>query len=112
MTTITQAPICTVIVTVDTESDVMPELEDHARAGLAAFAELDGFISGALHRSTDRSRLVQYLQWRDEAAHLACMNDPRWDDLPSTNRFMEIVNSGQAVMNVGVFDVVAMSGQL
>ena len=77
MTTITQAPICTVIVTVDTESDVMSELEDHARAGLAAIAELDGFISGALHRSTDGSRLIQYLQWRGEVSHRACMNDPR-----------------------------------
>ena len=46
MTNITQSDICTVIVTVDAEPDVTPELEAHARNGLTRFAELDGFISG------------------------------------------------------------------
>ena len=77
MTTINQSDIYTVIVTVDAECDIIPELETHAREGLARFAELDGFVSGALHKSTDGTRLIQYLQWRDEAAHLACMHDPR-----------------------------------
>ena len=109
MTTINQSDICTVIVTVDAECDIIPELETHAREGIARFAELDGFVSGALHKSTDGTRLIQYLQWRDEAAHLACMHDPRWDALPSTKRFMEIVSSDQATMKVGVFDVIALA---
>lgn len=101
------AGVCTVIVTVDAEASVMPELEVHAREGLLRFAEFPGFLGGATHRSADGTRLVQYLRWRTEAHHLACMHDSRWDDLPSTHRFMELVQSGRASMDVRVYDVVA-----
>jgi hypothetical protein len=99
--------LCTVIVTVDCEPEVMPDLEDHARSGLALFREFDGFVSGALHKSADGKRLVQYLQWETESDHVACVNHPRWDDFPSTRRFMAIVDSGQAEVDVRVFNVLA-----
>ena len=93
MTTIqTASPHCTVIVTVDAEPEVMPELQAHARNGLVRFAELKGFVSGALHASTDGTRIVQYLQWETEADHLDCMHDPRWDEMPSTKRIMRFAN--------------------
>ena len=99
--------VCAVLVTVDANADVMPALEDHARYGLARFPEFDGFISGTLHKSADGTRLVQYLCWRSEADHLACIDDPRWNDLPSTRRFLELVESGEARMDVRVYEVVA-----
>jgi heme-degrading monooxygenase HmoA len=103
--------LCTVVVTVDAQADVMPELETHAKSGLQRFSEFEGFISGALHKSTDGLRLIQYLQWKSEAAHLKCMNHPMWNDMPSTKRFMEIVKSGRAKMVVRVVDIVAVAGR-
>ena len=102
-------PLCTVIVTVDAETETMAVLEPHAREGLARFAKLKGLISGALHLSDDGRRLIQYLQWETEADHLACMNDPGWDELPSTKRFLEMVQSGRAKMHVQTYTVIAAS---
>lgn len=102
-----QQTICTVIVTVDAPTDLIPELETHARYGLTQFIEFTGFVAGALHKSKDGTRLVQYLQWETEADHLACINDTRWDQIPSTRRFMELVKSGAVGMDVRIYDVVA-----
>jgi quinol monooxygenase YgiN len=102
------ADTCTVIVTVDAEPDAMADLEAHAREGLRQFARAAGFVRGALHKSTDGRRLVQYLQWRSEADHHACMNDPRWEDAPTTRRFMELIDSGRATMDVRIYDVTAV----
>ena len=99
----------TVVVTVDAEAEVMPELEAHAKRGLQRFSEFEGFVSGALHKSTDGLCLIQYLQWENEAAHLKCMNHPMWSDVPSTKRFMEIVESGRAKMVVRVVDIVTVA---
>ena len=99
--------ICTVVVTVDATRELIGELESHARDGLRRFAEFPGFLGGALHRSSDGERLVQYLQWRSEADHLACMNDPAWDDLPSSRHFMDVVRSGRATLHVGTYEVLA-----
>lgn len=98
---------CTVIVTVDADANVIGQMEPHAREGLTWFADFNGFVSGALHRSTDGSRLIQYLQWKSEKDHMACMNHPSWDDNPSSRRFMEFVESGQARVDVRVYDVVS-----
>ena len=109
MTTIeTGASCCTVVVTVDADPEVIMDMESHARRGLGWFARFEGFVSGALHKSTDGGRLIQYLQWRSEADHLACMNDPRWDEEESTRSFLEHVVSGRATMDVRIYDVIAI----
>ena len=99
--------ICGVIVTVDAEAELMPTLEAHARYGLTRFPEFDGFISGALHKSADGTRLVQYLRWRSEADHLACIHDPCWDTDPSSKRFLDLAESEGVTMEVRVYEVVA-----
>lgn len=101
------AKVCTVIVTVDAEAGVLAEMEAHAREGLSRFAEFDGFLGGATHRSTDGTRLVQYLRWQTEAHHLASLHHSSWNDLPSSRRFTELVQSGRASVDVRVYDVVA-----
>ena len=104
-----ESHLCTVIVTVDAKPAVMSDLESHAAVGLERFREFSGFIAGALHKSVDGTRLVQYLQWRTEAEYRACINAGAWDELPSTQRFMELINSGQARVDVRTFDVVALA---
>jgi hypothetical protein len=112
MTTIVEgSKLCTVIVTVDAAEDDIPVLQSHASDGLTWFAEYEGFVSGALHRSTDGRRLIQYLQWETEQHHLDCINDSRWDDDPSTRRFMDLIESGQAKIDVRKFDVIASTNK-
>ena len=109
MTTIEAgANCCTAVVTVDADPEVIMEMKKHARRGLDRFSQFEGFVSGALHKSTDGGRLIQYLQWRREADHLACMNDPRWGEEESTRRILDHVVSGRATMDVRIYDVMAI----
>ena len=41
---------CAVIVTIDANAEVMPDLESDARYGLTRFPELNGVVDGALHK--------------------------------------------------------------
>ena len=97
----------TVIVTVDSDPGSMASIMRHAAAGLETFATYDGFLGGALQVSADGRRLVQYLQWRDEAAYVACRDDAAWDDLESTRRFMGLVSVGRAAVDERAYDVIA-----
>lgn len=102
--------VYTVIVTVDVDGPVPEDVERHARLGIDEhFARFDGFIAGALHVSGDGERLVQYLQWESEGAFVRCRDDPWWDELGSTKKFMEYVNAGGAVVDARGFTVIAES---
>ena len=99
--------LCTVIVVVDADADVLPALAGHAQSGLERFPDYPGFRSGALHLSDDGCRMIQYLQWESVEAYRACVDDPAWDALPSTRIFMEALASGRARMDERTFRVVS-----
>ncbi|MGI9624864.1 MAG: hypothetical protein ACR2PK_18690 [Acidimicrobiales bacterium] len=101
---------CTVVVTVDANVDVLEELLEHAQLGLRRFPECDGFVSGALHISADRTRMIQYLQWESEAAYINCRDDSRWDEFESTRRFADHISAGRATLDARTYSVVAHSG--
>ena len=102
--------VCTVVVTVDADPSMLPTVVEHARLGVEEhFPRYDGFVGGALHVSGDGGRLVQYLQWASEEHYRRCRDDARWDDLPSTARFMALVGSGQATVDARTYTVVARS---
>lgn len=103
---------CTVIVTVDAPPGLLPSLEAHARIGITRFAEFPGYIGGALHVSSDHTRLVQYLQWDSESAYQACIDDPSWEDLSSTHEFMEAISAGQVRIDARIFRVAASFDQV
>ena len=88
----------------------MPELEAHARLGLDEFPAYDGFVAGALHKSADGARLVQYLQWRSAADHQACIEDPRWRSGPSSTAFLDHVNAGRVTIDVRTYQVMELAG--
>ena len=98
---------CTVIVTVEGEVKDIESVLDHASSGLARFGEFDGFIAGATHVSDERNRIVQYLQWTNKKAHEDCMNDSSWEQLESSQHFMELMKNGVIKVNVQTFKVVA-----
>ncbi len=101
--------LSTVVVTVDGAPDNVAIAVRHASAGLALFAEFDGFVGGATHVSADGGRIVQYLQWEDEEAHNICMNDPRWDNLESSRLFMALAERGELNIDVRIYRVAAIS---
>jgi hypothetical protein len=101
--------ICTVIVTVDADPELMPALEAHARLGIERFPEFSGFLGGALHVSEDGGRLVQYLQWGSEVEYLECLNDPQWEQLESTVSFLDTVRAGEASLDARTFRVRVVS---
>jgi len=100
--------ICTVIVTVEAEGAEMEFVVDHASEGLALFSDFDGFIAGATHVSEDGEKVVQYLQWESSEAHAACMNDPEWAQHPSSRRFMQLMEAGDILVDVRLYDIAAM----
>ena len=107
--------VCTVIVTVDLDaaagSRTLEDLLGHARAGLDRFRDCDAYLAGAVHLSHDRTRLVQYSQWTDEAGYLRCRDDPVWDQLESTRSFLAHVAAGRVSVDARVFAVMAASGR-
>lgn len=106
----TDRPVCTVVVTVEAAAAVLDDLVGHAQLGIERhFGECDGFVGGALHVSTDRTKLIQYLQWESEGAYLRCRDDPKWDALVSTQRFLDAVSSGAALVDARIYRVVADS---
>jgi len=94
-----------VIVTVDAGLSDIPTLQEHAALGIRKFADYPGYIGGALHVSVDGTRLIQYLQWESESSYRACIDDPLWEELPSSRHFLEAVSSGQAHLDARVFHV-------
>lgn len=99
------ADLCTIIVTVDGAQDAVAQILDHATDGLSIFAEFDGFVGGATHLADDGQRIIQYLQWRSAADHMACMEDPSWSDQPSSRQFMELMESGEITVDVRNYSV-------
>ena len=96
----------TVIVTVDGSKEAIQSIVDHASSGLSIFKKFNGFIGGATHLNDSGTRVVQYLQWRDEASHSSCMNDPIWSHTQSSKDFMALVKTGAIEMKVDIFKVV------
>lgn len=100
----------TVIVTVDAEPGSMEPLVAHARAGLGLFGRWPGFLGGALHVSHDGGRLVQLVRWRSETEYRACIDDPAWEELPTTAPFFAAVRAGAATLDARGYRVVATAG--
>lgn len=98
---------CIAIVTVDAPPHALVDVVAHARAGLAAFPDWEGFLDGTLHVSTDGGRLVQLLRWRDEDSYHAAMDHPSWASFPTTAAFMAHVGAGTAQVDARLFQIVA-----
>ena len=106
----TEDRVHVVVVTVTASPELLPELEVHAKYGLQRFPEFSGFLFGALQHSEDGTQFVQYLQWSTEAEYSACINDASWDEVPTSRRFMELLQSGDATMDVRAYSLVDTAG--
>jgi len=97
---------CTVIVTVDAAADLVPVLETHVREQFEELADYAGFVSAALYKSSDGTRLVQYLDWASAADYRAWADDPLWDQLSSSRLFADLVRAGSVKLDVRSFTAV------
>lgn len=94
----------TVIVTVAVPPSHRDELVALMVETAPVFAAQPGFVSSHLHRSHDNSRVIHYLQWRDAAAHEACMANP--DVAAQGAPFLEFVDRHGLELDVRTFDIV------
>ena len=68
------------------------------------FADQSGFLAAHVHRSLDRSRVVNYLQWRSRADHEACLNDP--EVMAAGKPLMDYLEAHRIDMNVHAYEIV------
>ena len=101
----------TVIVTVDAEAEIIEEVQAHAADGLQRFHDFAGFISGALHKSADGKRLVNYQQWASEEDYGNCVNNAVWETQASANRMAELAQTGRVHFDVRLYAVVATTDE-
>lgn len=95
----------TVMVIMETAAENLNELLEISLANQATFAAQPGFVSAALHRGAEDTRLVQYLQWESREAHEACTGSPDWDNEVG-RAFVEFFRSGRGRMNAQIYRVV------
>lgn len=98
------AQTCTVIVTVDAEPDVLPDMEAHALIGLERFESHTGFLTATLYRNESGMRLVNVSEWTSLASYESCRDDPEWDRLASTSTFFAHLDAGRATIDVQIFE--------
>lgn len=101
--------VCVVVVTLDAPLERMPALLSHASLGLERFPGFPGYLSGALHVSHDGTRLIQYLEWASVEQYEQCVQDPNWDELESTRRFMETVAAPDVHIDARAYHVLRRS---
>ena len=102
-----RSDVYTVIVTMDCEPDDQDELINVAKQTEGIFARQPGFISSALHRKGDGTRVLQYLQWESKEANDACMASSDWQD-GTADAFMAFIHSGKATMDPADYEVVSV----
>lgn len=99
-----EAPCFTVMVSVAVPPSHRDELVALMLETTPVFAAQPGFVSSHLHRSHDMTRVINYIQWRDAAAHDACMASA--EVAAGGQPFMDFVERHGLEIDVRTFDVV------
>lgn len=58
----------TLVVTIQVEPELIDQKVDRIRELTHGFARHPGFVSCSIHKSTDNTRIVEYIQWENLAA--------------------------------------------
>ena len=98
--------VTTVMVLMTVKPEDQDALTELALAAEPFFAKQPGFVSASLHKSTDGTRLVQYLQWRSLADSEACMASPDWR-ADAGVAFMEFIGTGRATIEPQAYEVLS-----
>lgn len=91
----------TVIVDVSVDPSEQGDLLDIMSRAAPVFARQAGFVSSSLHRSRDGSRILNYLQWRTQADHEACMASS--EVAAAGQEFMAFAESGRVRFEVRTY---------
>jgi len=98
--------VYTVMVHIAVEPENQQELLRLCTTTAPVFAEQPGFVSSCIHRSHDGRSVINYLQWRSQADHEACMANPNVAE--AGKEFMAFVEAGKARFDVQTYDVCAV----
>lgn len=93
----------TVIFDVSVDPSEQGELLAIMSRAAPVFARQPGFVSSSLHRSRDGSRVLNYLQWRTQADHEACMTSA--EVAAAGKDFMTFAESGRARFEVRTYEL-------
>jgi len=101
-------PVFTVLVQISTPPELQAELVATMLETAPVFAAQPGFVSSHLHRSHDGELVVNYLQWRSQADHEACLISP---DVAAGGRpFMDFLERHGLDMDVTTYEIVQSLG--
>lgn len=64
-----------------------------------------GFVSAAVHRGQDGTRVTTYLQWRTRADHERCLAETDWSGAPE-QAFRALMDDGSVTIEPFAYDVV------
>lgn len=87
---------CTLINTFHVSPERADELADYLHQASEVMGALPGFVSANLHVSEDRTRVVNYVQWRTKEDFEAMCRNP--DALPHRKKAAEIAESNEPIL--------------
>jgi len=96
--------VFTVMVRFILEQGAQEEFQELVMEMAPFFESQPGFISQTIHKSLDGSRIVNYLQWRSEEDHKACMNNPQM--ATRGEKLQEMIEKGMVAMHVRSYEVI------
>lgn len=107
MTIAPEQPGYTVLARLGVKPDDQAELLRLSTAMLPVFARQPGFVAASLHRATDATELLLYLQWRSQADSDACLTSPEM--MSAGQEWMAFVRSGKATFALQPYEVVTVA---
>ncbi|MDQ2902766.1 MAG: antibiotic biosynthesis monooxygenase [Chloroflexota bacterium] len=97
MATITQSNnVFTAIVIWPTTPENQQQLFEHLVEVADDHSKRPGFVSCSIHKSLDRTRIAEYIQWKDRASFEAMAQSPEGK---------AHIDSAPAMTNVGIYEV-------
>jgi|GEM_PF-3878700 len=96
--------VFTVMVRITIEPEDQASLIEMMKKMQPVFQRQPGFIASAMLKSRGGTLAVNYLQWRSERDHEACMNSDEVAE--AAKEFTALMEAGRASMEVQTFEVI------
>ena len=96
--------VFTVMVRISIEPEDQASLIDIMKKVQPVFQRQPGFVSSAMLKSRDGTLVVNYLQWRSQRDHEACMNSA--EVAQAGKALTALMEAGRATMEVQTFEVI------
>ena len=96
--------VFTVMVRITVAPEDQASLIETMKKMQPVFQRQPGFVGSAMLKSRDGTLAVNYLQWRSQQDHEACMNSEEVAE--AGKEFTALMEAGRATMEVQTFEVI------